>query len=83
MGRREFPIVHVTWRDATTQPGWGGPDEHDGKTLEIESVGFLVRDKKDVVMIATCVDYGQGKWADTLAIPRGCVRRVKKGGRVV
>lgn len=79
-----FPVVEVTWLDAGTAHGWEGNDEVEAKPFEVMTVGFLLRDQPDCLMVAstTCADKSSNS---RITIPRGMVLslRVLKGPRPV
>lgn len=67
-----LPIVEVHWVDSTTVALWAAADEVDDVSLECRTVGFLVRDLEDRVVISTSVD-SNGHIMDPLIIPKGCI----------
>lgn len=78
--KQSYP-VEVLWEDSDT-PGkvWIGEDEFDewakSGTLQVRSVGLLVRKtKRDVVIIQSRHDQ---QVLNALRIPRGCVLSIKK-----
>ena len=64
--------VRVVWRDSALYRGW---QSYDGCTPTlIESIGWLVEDTKDKLVIATSYDDNEDRgWAGLMVIPRECV----------
>lgn len=73
--------VHVRWRDSATHTKWQSYEGRD--VMVIESVGWLLEETKDKVVIASSYDdQGERQWADIMVIPRECVvsKKVVKYG---
>lgn len=69
----KYPIARVKWRDSATTRGWRSKDE--GGISVIESIGFLLRSTKDVVVLTTSIDEGGGV-LDPIAIPRSAIQKL-------
>lgn len=73
-------LVEVTWVDAFSQlTGWGDAravarDADD--SMEVQSVGHLIARTRRHVVLA--MNRSGGRVADTMSIPHGCVRRVRR-----
>lgn len=64
----------VTWRDSATLRGWMEMDsKHHGVTT-ITSVGWLVRETKTELTIATCISEN-GNTRDAVTIPREAITK--------
>lgn len=71
-----FDLVEVTWDDASELlSGWTDEVEDDGPQLAL-SVGFLIRESKDHIVIAQDIDE-QGHHNGRSQIPRGMVKKIK------
>lgn len=68
-------VVRVWWVDSTTTMGWCLEDV-DGPTV-IESVGQLVREDEESVVLSTSRSR-EGRYIDQLTIPRRCIRKMRK-----
>lgn len=66
----------VEWVDSASQNGWGTLSElgHHGVSF-CRSVGFVVRDGGDEVLLAQSEDYRHGNWGDVIAIPVVAIRQ--------
>ena len=51
----KYPLFHIEWDDATTDNGWEEVPENLEPSLAI-TVGFLVRETKDHLLIASTYD---------------------------
>jgi hypothetical protein len=71
-----FDLVEVIWDDASElTAGWTDEIEKTEPALAL-SVGFLVRESKDHIVIAQDID-DQGHHNGRSQIPRGMVKRIK------
>lgn len=74
--RQSYPMVEVVWDDATElKPGWDDELEEITPALAL-SVGFLISDTKDHIVIAQDIDE-QGHHNGRSQIPRGMVKTIK------
>ncbi len=72
---KEERVVRIDWVDSCSNYGWR-PKE-DGGVSMIHSVGLLVEEKSDCVMITTSrSEYGN--CIDQLSIPKACIKKMKK-----
>lgn len=72
------PLVLVTWEDAKVldDSAWAENTNHDYKPMIFESVGFLLSDTPQGVILTSA-------WSDDMVaardqIPRGMILKVKK-----
>jgi hypothetical protein len=72
----QFPLVEVRWDDAASlDHGWVDPGEEKPAPQIATTVGFLVTDTPDYVVIASTTD---GTWVNgRFQIPRGMVKAIK------
>lgn len=71
-----FHLVIVTWVDAATDNGWTDTDEaHDFTPPECMTVGYLVADKPDHLVLAQT--HGGNEMGNRWTIPRGMVKAVR------
>lgn len=72
------PLVLVEWEDATVldDAAWCDKTEHHYKPKHFISVGFLLYDGKEGVILTSA--WSQDMVAARDQIPRGMVRKVKK-----
>lgn len=72
------PLVLVIWEDATSNGGWKSADILDGWIAEeawkIHSVGYLLRDTKEYVVLAASWSKVDGQYGNLTRIPRALVR---------
>lgn len=73
---KDFPVVIVTWIDAATDNGWTDTDEaHDFVPPECMTIGYLVADKPDHLVLAQT--HGGNEMGNRWTIPRGMVTKVR------
>ena len=71
-----YALVEVCWDDAAGfRHGWTAKEEKLEPQLAL-SVGFLIRENDDHIMIAQDTD-GEGSHNGRTQIPRGMVKRIK------
>lgn len=71
-----FPMVEVVWNDASAlTDGWTKDIEKDEPALAL-SVGFLIRETKEHIVIAQDVD-AEGHHNGRSQIPKGMVKSLK------
>ena len=72
---KKHPVVLIDWIDAKQGGDWAVQDDVDKMKPEpSKSVGFLVRDDDEAVVVAQTQNTDH--LGDCLIIPRGMVRRV-------
>jgi hypothetical protein len=73
---QHYPLVEVIWNDASElTSGWTDEIEKDEPQLAL-SVGFLVRETKEHIIIAQDTDE-HGHHNGRSQIPRGMVKKIK------
>jgi hypothetical protein len=74
--KQMWDMVEVTWNDASAlTDGWTDEVEKDEPQLAL-SVGFLIRDTKEHIIIAQDIDE-HGHHNGRSQIPKGMVKRIK------
>jgi hypothetical protein len=73
------PIVEVTWEDAESDHGWEPSADTDMSPAMAVTVGFLIKDESERVVIASTCD-AQNNSNNRLKIPRGMIRSMRKIG---
>jgi hypothetical protein len=69
-------IVHIQWVDSTSWEKWHSLPIQDTKHCVIDSVGYLIDEKKDRVVIAGSLsDCGNADMV--MAIPKGAIFKMK------
>ena len=74
----DLKMVRVWWRDSCSFPTWR--DSETVRTMtpdDIESVGFVVTDNADRLIITQSVSVS-GNMDNALAIPRECISEIKE-----
>lgn len=73
-----YPLVEVTWVDSTGTPGW--QREIQVKPLVCHTAGYLMRSSRNSVVVALSVseERSANTCADTMTIPRGSVKRIRR-----
>lgn len=67
-----FPLVEVKWRDAQTSHGWDHIDDVELEVPVVTTVGFLVKEDENAIMVASSV--GDDKHTNArMLIPIGMV----------
>jgi hypothetical protein len=67
-----FPLIHIEWKDAQTGHGW---EHEEDLTIEIPiviTVGFLIKENEDGVLIASSVGTDRHSNA-RIVIPKGMI----------
>lgn len=76
-----FPLVRVDWIDAETSQGWEHLDEEKPTVPEVVTVGFLIKETEDVLLVASTIGHDRSH-NSRIGIPKGMVKGVtvlKKG----
>jgi len=73
---QHYPLVEVVWDDAAGfRHGWTAKEEKLEPQLAL-SVGFLIRENDDHIMIASDTD-AEGSHNGRTQIPRGMVKKIR------
>ena len=63
------PVI-IKWVDITSELVWN--DEGKVKPMEFTSIGFLVEQNKDYIVLNDT----DGEWGQQTAYPKGCVKEI-------
>lgn len=74
MTKKQPKLMYVEWVDAVADVGWDYEVEATKISL-VKSVGWLVRETKDEIVLAA--DYSDGDTNRRMAIPKSWVRNKK------
>jgi len=66
------PVI-IKWVDITTELVWND-DKPKIKPLEFTSIGFLVEDRDEYVVVSDT----DGEWGQHTAYPRGCILQMRE-----
>ena len=66
-------ILHVTWKDAVSVDEWTHIDEIVPTFHMIESVGMLVKEDDDTLVLGLNHDVDSGNWACFIHIPKDMI----------
>lgn len=69
-------FVCIEWVDSHSTSGW--QLDHEPIDLACISVGILIQDRPDRVVIAQSLAAANGEYCDFMEIPRVAVKRVKR-----
>lgn len=75
----KYPIIRITWRDATgVDEGWLDLEDVLKQNLStIHTVGMLIADTDEYVTIALSYDEDNKNIAGYLTIPRVCITTIE------
>lgn len=68
--------VSVEWKDITSHSGWH--DVEDNALLPITSVGFLMAQDKDNILISQSISPENSRVAESLLIPMSVVAKIRR-----
>jgi hypothetical protein len=74
MTKKQPKLMYVEWVDAVADVGWDYEVEATKISL-IQSVGWLVKENKDEIVLAA--DYSEGDTNRRMAIPKSWIRNKK------
>ena len=67
--------VYVEWHDSASISDWGVHSDADIETCR--SIGWLVHQDKQKIVISTTLGEDNSKSIDRLSIPRSCIRTLR------
>ncbi len=73
---KAMPVVEVEWIDSWAHGGWQDPEDVDGTPLKCRSVGYLLKNGPNTVVLALSQHEG-GSVGDVLTIPSRCVTELR------
>lgn len=72
-------LIRVWWTDCVMTNRWLDDREAgEHHVCQIESIGFLLRSEKGMIVICSSISDDTGAFGGVLAIPRGTVVRLQK-----
>jgi len=78
MSMPKHRLLRVEWEDSASRGKWHRTTEIGRRaTLQCESVGYVVRSDKHEIVLAQSICENEDI-NDTMAIPRGCIRKVRR-----
>lgn len=66
----------LRWMDSGSTPGWGDEESLKEEALVCESIGWLVKENKNVIVLALNAsfdEYSRYPFGDAISIPKGCI----------
>lgn len=63
-------VVHVEWVDSETETGWEPLSSVESRPLIAHTVGFLLKEADDFVMVAHSFDFENEHYNGAIRIPR-------------
>lgn len=70
-------LVSVKWDDASGTSAWRDLDSYDLESYEVETVGFVVKENKRHIGIASTVCRSHKRVSDCTTIPKKMILKVK------
>ena len=70
-------LALVEWNDSSVLHGWEARDWFDGEVLKCQSVGFLLKETSDSVVLLLSRSSGD-KWAEGITIPKCSIKRMRQ-----
>ena len=71
-------IAMIEWEDSCSETGWHRKDAGIDVAAKCITVGFLTCEDNDKVVISLSSCLTTGNIGDTMTIPRGCIKRIRK-----
>lgn len=74
--KRALDLTYIQWRDAAGMSGGGWQHTEDMDQLEpriIDSIGWVYREEKDFVVLASHVEVGQMNFEGDMCIPKSAI----------
>ena len=71
-------IIMIEWEDSCTEPTWHRRDSGLDTTASCVSVGVMVHEDTSKITIFQSISITTGNIGDTITIPRGCIKRIRK-----
>lgn len=81
-GSMKLQIVHVRWVDSATLGEWEDLADVDNELQMIDTVGLLVHQDSDVMLIASTYDNTREAINAAIWIPKCCVKHVRPLGHL-
>ena len=74
---KEFKRVLVKWVDSARNMDWGLYEDVNEVPIECESVGYLIKEKFDYIVVALSIAYEPLKVCQTMTIPKCSIKEIK------
>ena len=73
-------IIEIEWLDSNGQSRWAALSEYKKHTVaDCKTIGYLLtQNKKEVVLMFTQSPCNDGDGNGAMAIPRGCITKIKR-----
>jgi hypothetical protein len=71
----EYPLVLVDWTDAESEDSWSDLSTFDGVLPVVRTVGFLLIDSQDSIVVAQNFDPKNTQVSMVMTIPKGMIIR--------
>lgn len=71
----EMRYQQIVWFDARSEDGWTSPDDLDVRLASITTVGRVIRETDDVVVIASSEDSRSRQLSAIMYIPKACIAK--------
>lgn len=73
-------VVEVEWDDACSQGGWGSDASYRERSapLRTRSTGYLFHDDAEGITLMQTQANDNERFAESITIPRGMIRRVRR-----
>jgi hypothetical protein len=69
-------IVEIQWVDSTAEVDvWEQKDDYSRELEPIKTIGYLIEQDKDKVII--CQSVSDSQYGQTFRIPKGCIKKIK------
>lgn len=78
VNRIDFPLVKVTWIDACSSEAWVDPTETDFECPTISTVGFLIEESEQHIVLAMNYDQQNKNVSMTMSIPNFWIESVQE-----
>ena len=69
-----YPLVEISWDDAATSHGWEAAEDLETEAEIATTIGFLVKETSDHVVIASTID-ANGNNNGRIQIPKRMIRK--------
>ena len=74
----KYPAVYIEWFDAQSEDNWHFVDELEDELPLIRTLGFLLREHKDRIVVAQNLDSENESTSMVMTIPRAWIKRKRR-----
>jgi len=80
MTKPKYPLVLIEWEDASANGGWNDVAKYaeEKGLIQVKSVGWRTVDAKGYIQLVQQQSFHDGRCADSIQIPRGCIKKIKR-----